>query len=198
MSNEIGAEQLEKVAEISRRHDCFPAKWRLRNERRNSILMTRHYPDLGSVSDWLKRISCAARQIRSIPQIRVVTRHEYGISPIVPEKSFRGKTSGSVENVGCFFRLWAELTKLRVKGLYKVYGAVIMAYWKLQSGKKKENKINENCETAIKTNDIRKLQNLTFKKGKLIEELANYHFQGNATFLRVDQHSHNRKPREIC
>ena len=27
----------------------FPAKWRLRNERRNSILMTRHYPDLGWV-----------------------------------------------------------------------------------------------------------------------------------------------------
>ena len=26
----------------------FPAKWRLRNEHRNSILMTRHYPDLGS------------------------------------------------------------------------------------------------------------------------------------------------------
>ena len=25
----------------------FPAKWRLRNKRRNSILMTRHYPDLG-------------------------------------------------------------------------------------------------------------------------------------------------------
>ena len=30
----------------------FPAKWRLRNERRNSILMTRHYADLGSASDW--------------------------------------------------------------------------------------------------------------------------------------------------
>ena len=25
----------------------FPANWRLRNERRNSILMTRHYPDPG-------------------------------------------------------------------------------------------------------------------------------------------------------
>ena len=24
----------------------FPAKWSIRNERRNSILMTRHYPDL--------------------------------------------------------------------------------------------------------------------------------------------------------
>ena len=30
----------------------FRAKWHLRNERRNSILMTRHYPDLGSASDW--------------------------------------------------------------------------------------------------------------------------------------------------
>ena len=29
----------------------FPAKWRLRNERRNSILITRHYPDLGSDSE---------------------------------------------------------------------------------------------------------------------------------------------------
>ena len=32
----------------------FPAKWRLRNERRNSILMTRY---LGSASDWLRQIS---------------------------------------------------------------------------------------------------------------------------------------------
>ena len=32
----------------------FPAKWHLRNERRNSIPMTRHYPDLGSASEWLK------------------------------------------------------------------------------------------------------------------------------------------------
>ena len=100
--------------------------------------MTRQYLDVGSVSDWLKQISRRAeRQIRSTSQIRVATRHEYGISPIVPDKSFRGKTSDSVENVGCFIRLWAELTKLRVKDLYKVYGAVIMAYWKLQSSKRK-------------------------------------------------------------
>ena len=30
----------------------FPAKKCPRNERRNSVLMTRHYPDLGSASDW--------------------------------------------------------------------------------------------------------------------------------------------------
>ena len=43
----------------------FPAKWRMRNERRNSIRMTRHYPDLDSASDWLNQISYAARPIRS-------------------------------------------------------------------------------------------------------------------------------------
>ena len=32
----------------------FPAKWRLRNERRHSILMTHHYQDLRSASDWLE------------------------------------------------------------------------------------------------------------------------------------------------
>ena len=68
----------------------FPAKWRLRNKRRNSILMTRHYPDLGSASDWLNQISHAARPIRSTTHIWVVTRHQYGISPLVSQTSFRG------------------------------------------------------------------------------------------------------------
>ena len=39
----------------------FPSKWRLRNERRNSIVMTCHYHDLGSAADWLKQISLAQR-----------------------------------------------------------------------------------------------------------------------------------------
>ena len=37
----------------------FPAKWRLRSELRNSILMTYRYPDLGSASDFDR----AAREI---------------------------------------------------------------------------------------------------------------------------------------
>ena len=45
-------------------------------KRRNSILMTRHYPDEGSASDWLKQISLAARPIRGTTQIWVVTRHQ--------------------------------------------------------------------------------------------------------------------------
>ena len=47
----------------------FPAKWRLTNERRNSILTTRHCPDLGSAFDWLNQIFHAARPIRSKIQI---------------------------------------------------------------------------------------------------------------------------------
>ena len=36
----------EKTVDISRRYNWFPAKWRLRIDNRNSILITCHYPDL--------------------------------------------------------------------------------------------------------------------------------------------------------
>ena len=42
-----------------------------KNECRNSILMTCHYPDLGSASGWLKQISHIAWPIRSTTQIWV-------------------------------------------------------------------------------------------------------------------------------
>ena len=38
----------EKTVDISRRYNWFPAKWRLRMDNRNSILITCHYPDLDS------------------------------------------------------------------------------------------------------------------------------------------------------
>ena len=73
----------------------FPAKWRLRNECRNSILMTRHYPDLGSASDWSCRVGNLIQPIRGTTQIWVVTRHQYGISALVSQTSFGGETSGN-------------------------------------------------------------------------------------------------------
>lgn len=39
----------------------FLVKQRLRNKHRNYILMTCHYPDLGSGPDWLKQISQVAQ-----------------------------------------------------------------------------------------------------------------------------------------
>ena len=78
-----------------RSHHCFffwrnEAKWRLRNERRNFILMTRHYPGLGRASDWLKQVSQAVRPIGSTTQIWVVTGHQYWISALFSQTSFRG------------------------------------------------------------------------------------------------------------
>ena len=58
--------------------------------------MTCQYQDLGSVSDWLNQISHAARPIRSIAQIWVVTRHRYEISALISQTSFCYETSGGV------------------------------------------------------------------------------------------------------
>ena len=82
----------------------FSAKWRLRNERRNSILMTRHYPDLGSASDWSCRVGNLIQPIRSTTQIWVMTRHQYGISALVSQTSIRGGTVGGVAKCRLFSR----------------------------------------------------------------------------------------------
>ena len=79
-----------------------PRNWLLGNERRNSEPLTCHYSDLVSVSDWLKKISPAARPIRSTTKIWVVTRHQYGISALVPQTLFRGETSGGIAKCQLF------------------------------------------------------------------------------------------------
>ena len=90
----------------------FPAKWRLRNERRNSISITCHYLNLGSASDWLKQISLAARPIISTTHIWLVARHQYGISAFGPQTSFHGE-SGGVDGKGQLFS-HATLTSVDV------------------------------------------------------------------------------------
>ena len=65
----------------------FPATWRPTNGRSNSIRMTRHYPDLGSGSVWLKQISHPDRTIRSTTRIWVVTRHQRGISSLTVSRT---------------------------------------------------------------------------------------------------------------
>jgi len=53
----------------------FPTKWNLRNEHRNSIMMMRHYPDLGSASDWSCHMGNLIQPIKSSTQIWVVMRN---------------------------------------------------------------------------------------------------------------------------
>ena len=52
----------------------------LQNDACESILMTRHYPDLGNAFVWLKQISLAERPIRSTTEIWIVMCHQYIIS----------------------------------------------------------------------------------------------------------------------
>ena len=61
-----------------------------------------HYPDLGSASGWFNQISHVARPIRSMTQIWVVMRHQYGISALVSQMSFGGETSGSITKCWLF------------------------------------------------------------------------------------------------
>ena len=77
--------------------------------------MVYHCQDLGiSTSNWLRQISLVARPIRSTTQIRVVTCHQYGISPFnhprdlksgVPGGQSTRKPGLTLQNVGCFLRL---------------------------------------------------------------------------------------------
>ena len=66
--------------------------------------MTRHYPDLGSASDWLKKIFHAARPIRSTTKIWVMTRYQYAIPAPVSQTSFSGKPVVQSQNVSCVFK----------------------------------------------------------------------------------------------
>ena len=61
----------------------------------------RHYPGLGSDSDWSCRLGNLHQPIRSITQICVVTR----ISALISQTSFRGETPVASRNVVCFVRL---------------------------------------------------------------------------------------------
>ena len=90
--------------------------------------MTRHYPDLGNASDWLKQISQAARPIRSSTQIWVVTRHQCGISALASQTSFCGETVGGVAKCRLFSQaklllVFSEPEMKRVR--FSSYGSII-------------------------------------------------------------------------
>ena len=97
----------------------FPAKRRLRNECRNSILMTHHYPDLNRASDLLCRVGNLIQPIRSPTQIWVVTHHQYEISARVSQTSFGQETSGSIAKC----RLFSQAT-LAAKHLSCMYSSL--------------------------------------------------------------------------
>ena len=109
VSSVIQTASLRKQTTSPDATDGFPAKQRMRNERRNSILMTRHYPDLGNSFDWSCRVGHLLQPIRSTIQIWVVKRHQYGISALISQRLFCRETSGGVARC----RLFSQDTRQR-------------------------------------------------------------------------------------
>ena len=65
ITNNIFRVSLRKQPTFGDAATGFRAKCRLRNENRNSTLMTRHYPDLSSASDWSYCMGNLIQPIRS-------------------------------------------------------------------------------------------------------------------------------------
>ena len=74
--------------------------WDLRNERRHSILTTRHYPHQGSASDWSCRVGNLLQPIRNTTQMWVMKRH---LRPCL-RRNFVGKSMVAPRIVSCFLR----------------------------------------------------------------------------------------------
>ena len=80
----------------------FPVKWHLRNERKNSMLMTRHYLGLGAADLVVPLVKFASKPIRSSTQIWVVTHHQHGVSVLISQTSFHGETVSGVADCHLF------------------------------------------------------------------------------------------------
>ena len=75
------------------------------------MLMTCHYPDLGSASDWSCRVGNLLQPIKSATQNLVVTLHQYGISALVSQTSFRRETSEGVAKCRLFSQATLNVAK---------------------------------------------------------------------------------------
>ena len=76
--------------------------------------MTCHYPDLCSVSDWLKQIPSRLDQVEAVPSSFSVTRHKYRISVLALRRRFERKLVVTFRNVGCVLRLQQTLGTSRL------------------------------------------------------------------------------------
>ena len=87
-------------------------KWRLRNEHKNSILMTRHFPDLVSTFDWLKICFIQSEALSRSGWWRIITIE---FLCLFLRRHFMGKPVCGSRNVCCFPMPIANLAILTKK-----------------------------------------------------------------------------------
>ena len=93
----------------------FPANWHLRNKRRNFILMTHHYPDLGSASNILVVLCHLWNLLQPIGSTTQILHHQFTGKPLVV-----------LRNVVSFLRL----IKCWVVTAYNVLCCGVLYVWK--------------------------------------------------------------------
>ena len=93
-------------------------------------MMTHHYQDLGSASDWSCHLGNLIQSIRSTTQIWVVKHHQYEISALVSQTSFGGETKGSIAKCWLFSQAKAfpESTELLTFS-HSHHGRVFNSYY---------------------------------------------------------------------
>ena len=109
----ISTVSLSKKAMFCDSTTVFHAKWCLRNDYRNNILMTCHYPHLGSASDWLKKISRKFVTRRDLPPAQALLRLSVGHGTSKKRESWRQARS-AITMISARLRRPAVLVKTRV------------------------------------------------------------------------------------
>ena len=91
-----------------------------------------HYTNLGNACDWLCRKGNLLQSIKSTTQIWVVVCHQYEISVVVAQMSFREETSDGVAKFGLFsqasFFANVALQDKQVKNAYSRHTTCLTNY----------------------------------------------------------------------
>ena len=95
----------------------FPAKWRLKKEYRNSILMTHHYPDPGRASAWLRQIFHKQHnQSEAVPRSGKRRIISIEFLCLFLRQCFMGNQLVGTQNIVCFLRLKITMPTIPGKG----------------------------------------------------------------------------------
>ena len=84
----------------------FPAKWRPINQRKNSILTTRHYPDLGSFWLVVPRGKFDSTNQKHYLDLGSDASSVWNFCAHFSDVTWRENQWLRRQNVGCFLRLW--------------------------------------------------------------------------------------------
>ena len=132
--------------------------------------MTRHYSDLGSASDWLKRGGISFQPIRSTTWIWVVTRHQYGISALVTQTSFCEGSSGDLARRRLFSQAKRAPTRSAISAI-SAKTARITIFEKNWKSRRVDKKCQRWPRQGLRfLRKLRKLQ-LLRKIGKIVESM---------------------------